>query len=121
MVKIYVMTDLEGITYVMREEQTSGQGGEYEDACRLLTGDVNAAIEGAMNSGASEIVVNDLHGARGGFNLVPGLLHEVAKYLTGGPRPCRHYGLNRGFNVAFMIGYHAMAGTKGGVLSLIHI
>jgi len=116
MVKIYVMTDLEGATYVMREEQTSGQGEEYEDACRLLTGDVNAAIEGAIKGGASEIIVNDLHGARGGFNLVPGLLHEEARYLTGGPRPCRHHGLNTGFDAAFMIGYHAMAGTQGGVL-----
>jgi D-amino peptidase len=77
---------------------------------------VNAAVEGAIKGGASEIVVNDLHGARGGFNLVPELLHEGAKYLTGGPRPCRHYGLNNGYDAVFLIGYHAKVGTKGGVL-----
>jgi len=116
MAKIYVMTDLEGITYVVREEQTSGQGSEYEEACRLLTGDVNAAIEGALKGGASEVVVNDLHGARGGFNFVPDLLHEGARYVTGGPRSSRHHGLNEGFDAAFMVGYHAMAGTRNGVL-----
>jgi len=116
MTKIYAMTDLEGITYVVREEQTSGQGSEYEEACRLLTGDVNAAIEGTLKGGVSEIVVNDLHGARGGFNFVPDLLHEGARYITGGPRSSRHYGLNDGFDAAFMIGYHAMAGTQNGVL-----
>jgi len=116
MVKIYIMTDLEGATSVLREEQTSGQGTEYEDACRLLTGDVNAAVEGAMKGGASQVIINDLHGARGGFNLVPNLLHKEARCLTGGPRPCRHHGLDRGFDGAFMIGYHAMAGTRGGVL-----
>jgi D-amino peptidase len=116
MTRIYVMTDLEGITYVTREEQTSGQGSEYEEACRLLTGDVNAAVEGAIKGGASEVVVNDLHGARGGFNLVPELLHEGARYITGGPRTTRHHGLDTGYDAAFMIGYHAMAGTENGVL-----
>jgi D-amino peptidase len=108
------MTDLEGITYVMREEQTSGQGKEYEEACRLLMGDVNAAVDGAINGGASDIVVNDLHGS--GFNFVPELLHAGARYMTGGPSPCRHYALDAGFNAAFMIGYHAMVGTQRGVL-----
>jgi len=116
MTRIYVMTDLEGVTYVMREEQTSGQGSEYEEACHLLTGDVNAAVDGAIKGGASEVVVNDLHGARGGFNFVPDLLHEGASYITGGPRTSRHYGLDTGYDMAFMIGYHAMAGTQNGVL-----
>jgi D-amino peptidase len=110
------MTDLEGVTYVMREEQTSGVGSEYEEACRMLSGDVNAAVEGAIKGGATEMVVNDLHGARGGFNFVPNLLHEGAKYLTGGPRPSRHHGLDSGYGAAFMIGYHARAGTQGAVL-----
>ncbi|MBO3802380.1 MAG: M55 family metallopeptidase [Candidatus Brockarchaeota archaeon] len=116
MAKIYVMTDLEGVTYVVREDQTSGQGREYEEACRLLTGDVNAAVEGALAGGATEVVVNDLHGARGGFNFVPELLHGGARYLTGGPRPCRHHGLDAGYDAAFLIGYHAMVGTQGAVL-----
>ena len=70
---------------------------------------------GALDDGATEMVVNDLHGARGGFNLVPEELYECAKYVTG-PRTCRMAGIDESFNIAFMIGYHAMASTKGAVL-----
>ncbi len=114
--KVYVLTDMEGASYVVREQQTDPGNREYEEACLLLTRDVNAAIEGALEGGASAVLVNDLHGARNGFNLVPEELHEEAKYVTGGPRPCRMAGVDRNFSLAFMIGYHAMAGTKGAVL-----
>ena len=88
--KVYILSDMEGASYVVRRE--------------------------ALDGGATEIVVDDLHGARGGFNLVPEELHECAKYVTGGPRTCRMAGIDESFNIAFMIGYHAMAGTKGAVL-----
>jgi D-amino peptidase len=115
-VKVYILTDMEGASYVVREQQTEPGTSEYEEARLLLTRDVNAAIEGALEGGASEILVNDLHGAREGFNLVPEELHEGARYITGGPRPFRIAGIDRSFNLAFMIGYHAMAGTRGAVL-----
>lgn len=114
--KIYILTDMEGVSYIVRREQTVPNSKEYEEACLLLTRDVNAAIEGALEGGATEILVNDLHGARGGFNLVPEELHECAKYITGGPRTCRMAGIDRSFDIAFMIGYHAMAGTQEAVL-----
>ncbi|MGB9717040.1 MAG: M55 family metallopeptidase [Thermoproteota archaeon] len=114
--KVYVLADMEGASYIVREQQTEPGSREYEEACLLLTRDVNAAVEGALQGGASEVLVNDLHGARGGFNLVPEELHEGAKYVTGGPRPCRMAGLDRSFSLAFMIGYHAMAGSRGAVL-----
>jgi len=58
--KVYILSDMEGASYVVRRE--------------------------ALDGGATEIVVDDLHGARGGFNLVPEELHECAKYVTGGPK-----------------------------------
>lgn len=114
--KVYILTDMEGVSYVVREQQTEPGTAEYEEARLLLTRDVNAAVDGALDGGASEVLVNDLHGARGGFNLVPDELHECARYVAGGPRPCRMAGVDRSFNLAFMIGYHAMAGTQGAVL-----
>ncbi len=115
-VKIYILTDLEGIGYIVREEQTNPGSSEYQEACLLLTREVNAAIDGALDGGATEIIVNDLHGARGGFNLVPEELHECAKYVAGGPRTRRVACIDESFDLAFMIGYHAMAGTQGAVL-----
>lgn len=114
--RVYILADLEGISYVLREEQTSPGSSEYQEACLLLTKEVNAAIEGALDGGATEVVVNDLHGARGGFNFIPEELHEGAKYIAGGPRTCRIACIDRSFDIAFMIGYHAMAGTQGAVL-----
>jgi len=115
--KVYILTDLEGVSCVVREEQTGPSGGrEYDEACLLLTRDINAAVDGALEGGATEIVVNDLHGARAGFNLIHEELHKGAKYITGGPRPCRLAGIDKSFNVAFMVGYHAMAGTQAAVL-----
>jgi len=114
--KIYILTDLEGVSCVVREEQTTPGSREYDEACLLLTKDINAAVDGALEGGATEIVVNDLHGARAGFNLIPEELHRGAKYITGGPRPCRLAGLDKSFNLAFMVGYHAMAGTQNAVL-----
>lgn len=114
--KVYVLTDIEGVSCVVREEQQSYGNREYDEACLLLTREVNAAIDGAIEGGATEILVNDGHGARSGFNLVPEELHEGAKYLMGGPRPCVLAGLDKSFNAAFLVGYHAMAGTQGAVL-----
>jgi len=74
---------MEGASYVVRRGQTTLGSKEYDEACLLLTRDANAAVEGALDGGATEMVVNDLHGARGGFNLVPEELHECAKYVTG--------------------------------------
>ncbi|MEM2936786.1 MAG: M55 family metallopeptidase [Candidatus Bathyarchaeia archaeon] len=75
--KVYVLTDIEGVSCVTREEQQKPEGGgEYEEAKLLLTRDVNAAVEGALKGGATQVMVNDGHGARGGYNLIPEELHE---------------------------------------------
>jgi len=107
---------MEGISGVVRREQVSGSGPEYEEARLLLTRDINAAIEGALNGGATEVIVNDLHGARGGCNLVPEELHPEARYIWGHAK-YRHPPLEDRFDCAFLIGYHAMAGSEKGVLS----
>ncbi len=115
--KVYILTDIEGVSCVTREGQQKPEGGsEYEGARLLLTRDVNAAVEGALKGGAIQVIVNDGHGARGGYNLVPEELHEGAAYVMGGPRPCALPGLDKSFDEVFLVGYHAMAGTQGAVL-----
>ncbi len=114
--RVYILADMEGISGIVRSEQVSGSGNEYEEARYLLTRDVNAAVEGALEGGATEVIVNDLHGARGGCNIVPEELHPEAKYIWGHTR-WRLGLLDLGFDCAFMVGYHAMAGTEDGVLS----
>ena len=79
--KVYVGTDLEGVAGVSTfYVQTSPEGRYYEAAKKLLTAEVNAAIEGMLETGADDILVSDGHG--------PGAiafeeLHERAKLLHG--------------------------------------
>lgn len=112
--KVYITTDLEGVAGVVLEEQVSPGNPLYEEARLLLTREVNAAIEGALEGGAKEIIVNDGH--NGGFNIVLEELHEEAKLVHGAPRPFALAGLDSSVGVVFLLGYHSRAGTLRGVL-----
>ena len=112
--KVYIITDLEGVAGVVLKEQTTPGTKAYEEARLLLTREVNAAVQGALEGGASEILVNDGHD--GGFNIVLEELHEEAKIVHGAPRPFSLAGLNETVDVVFLLGYHAMAGTENAVL-----
>ncbi|MFW6107226.1 MAG: M55 family metallopeptidase [bacterium] len=113
--KVYIATDLEGISGVTVWEQTREKGHPlYQEARVLLTREVNAAVAGCLRGGADEVVVLDGHG--GGFNLVPEELHPGASYVTGPGRPALA-GLDESFDAAIFLGYHAMAGTPDAVLA----
>ncbi|MCZ7573657.1 MAG: M55 family metallopeptidase [Ardenticatenaceae bacterium] len=111
--KVFVDTDLEGVSGVVSsEEQCRTSGRYYEEARRLLTAEVNATVEGLLEAGAREIVVLDGHG--GGGLYFPDL-HPEAQAIIGGPLPpipC----LDQSYDAHVMIGRHAIAGTYSGVL-----
>lgn len=109
------MTDLEGATGVAGDWRDFNPGGkEHESARRLLTGDVNAAIEGAFEEGADEAVVLDGHGAT--FSVILEDLDPRAQLIMG-RRLLELEGLDESFDLMFAIGAHAMAGTPDGVLT----
>jgi len=110
--KVLISADIEGVAGVFHTEQTRAGNGEYEAARRWMTLEANAAIEGAFAGGATQVWVNDSHG---GFrNLLPDLLDERAQVVLGKPRTLGMMaGLEYGAALVFMIGYHAMAQTRG--------
>ena len=80
-----------------------------------MTLECNAAIEGALEAGVQEFVVNDSHAQ--GRNLLPDQLHTAAELVSGDPSPLSMCtGLGLGFDAAFFIGYHAAAGTRDAVI-----
>jgi len=80
-----------------------------------MTGEANAAISGAFEAGASEVVVNDSHGPM--RNLIPEELHENAKLITGSLKALSMMqGIERGFDAVFLVGYHARRGTSHAIL-----
>jgi len=112
--KIYVMTDMEGASGIVRGDkgfQTPGSPN-YAIGQRLLTGDVNAAVQGALDGGADEVIVNDAHGPK--TNILIEELHPEAKLETPVSGRRDHYlpGLDDSFAAMFIVGVHAMAGTR---------
>ncbi len=114
--KVLISVDMEGITGVIDWCETSGSDPDYQYFRKIMTQETNAAIEGAIEAGASEIVVRDAHdNAR---NIIPDLLHEEAKLLrawSSGPYGMME-GIDDSFDAAICIGYHAKAGTPNAIL-----
>jgi D-amino peptidase len=115
MMKVLVMTDFEGATGVMAsDEQIDPTGRAHEEARRMFTGDVNAAIEGALDAGADEVVVLEGHGTP--FSLIFRELNKEVNLIRG-RRQWELHGIDESFDAMFVIGAHAGAGSARGILS----
>ena len=114
--KVFLSFDMEGVAGVVDWDQCTGQGAAYEIGRRLTLGEVNAAIDGAVEGGASEFLVNDSHWTM--QNLPPDELHGGAGYLSGRHKPLyMMQGLDASFDVAFFVGYHGSISGESAVLS----
>lgn len=116
-IKIYINTDLEGISGVFKFAQTREKDTPLNiQACEYFMGDLEAVIRGLRDGGATEIVVLDGHGTQA---VIPHLMESGAKYITGKPRPGAGNlsELDGSFAGMVMIGFHAMMGTPDGVLN----
>ncbi len=101
---------------IVHSSQCGGQTGEYQAGRLLMTGDLNAAIEGAFNAGVQDVVVSDAHGGK--RNILPEELHQDAVIYRGHPKPWSMMtGIDDEYDAAFYVGYHAMKGTENGVLA----
>src|SRR5487761_1825070 len=107
---------MEGVAGSGDWDQCRAPGQPYEEGRRLLLGEVNAAIDGALAAGATEIICNDSHGTMN--NLDPELLHGRARYVSGRHKPLyMMQGLDPGVDAVFMIGYHGSVSGDSSVLS----
>jgi D-amino peptidase len=115
-VKVIISFDMEGVAGIVDWSQCRPPGVPYEEGRRLLLGEVNAAIDGALAAGATAIVCNDSHGMMN--NLDPALLHGQASYVSGRHKPLyMMQGLDSGADVVFMVGYHGSISGESSVLS----
>ena len=117
--RVYISVDMEGIAGVVHEDQTDPVEprhlGEYNRFRRLMTNEANAAIAGALDAGATGVVVNDSHWLM--RNLLAEELNPAAELLSGGPKRLSMVeGIDGGFRYAMFVGYHAMAGTQHAII-----
>jgi D-amino peptidase len=118
--KVHVISDMEGVAGIVKWEQVTGGEPMYEEARRLYTEEINAAVRGARAGGATEIVVMDCHGAGTGWNfnsLVPDLLDSGCEFVVQEHWSQYTQFLEQGCDAALFVGMHARAGMRDGVLN----
>jgi D-amino peptidase len=107
---------MEGVAGVVDWSQCRAPGQPYEEGRQLLLGEVNAAIDGAIAAGATEIICNDSHGTMN--NLDPAALHGRAVYVSGRHKPLyMMQGLDASTDAVFFVGYHGSISGESSVLS----
>lgn len=112
--KIYISADMEGVVGVVTSEQLGPQGFEYARFREFMTQEVNAAIEGAVEAGATEIVVSDSHG--NGQNLLIEKLPKNVLLVRSWPRPLMMMqGIDETFAGVIFLGYHTGTTNPQGV------
>lgn len=112
--KIYISADMEGVVGVVTNEQLGPQGFEYARFREFMTQEVNAAIEGALAGGATQIVISDSHG--NGQNLLIEKLPRDVLLVRSWPRPLgMMQGIDETFAGAIFIGYHTGTTNLEGV------
>ena len=114
--KVFISADMEGISGIVGSDQLSATGAEYGRSRKLMADDVNAAIRGAREGGATQIVVNDSHGSMRNLrleDLEPGVSLISHSFKPAGMME----GLDETFDAVLFVGYHAQAGTASGLFA----
>ena len=116
--RVYLSVDMEGIAGVNHPDPTGSGHARYPAAVDLMVGETNAAIEGALAAGATEVLVNDSHGDD---------VQPAARAASTRPRASSRArrpwsmvagaGPDAGFDVALFVGYHARAGHPRGTIA----
>jgi D-amino peptidase len=117
--KIYISADFEGVVGIVDRHQCFPGNPDFEIARKQWVEDINAIVEGALEAGATEIVVNEAHAAMN--YMIPSLLHPKASFISGYVKPDNQMeGIDPSFGGAMIMG-HAKAGTPGAVLNHAYV
>jgi D-amino peptidase len=107
---ILLITDAEGVGGVCRQEQAEPKDPEMR---QLLTGEINAAVDGFLAGGADEVLVWDGHD--GSQTLSTLTIHPKAKLLMGAVGPSMM--MERKWSAVAYLGQHSKANVKGGIMA----
>jgi D-amino peptidase len=115
-VDVFISADIEGVAGVASWSQVTPGADDYAIGRRLMIGEVNAAIAGAYDAGATRVVVNDSHSRM--TNLTPDEVDPRARLILGHYKPMYMLqGLDASFDAAFFIGYHGAIGEPEAILA----
>ena len=110
--RIMISADMEGATGVTWADDVAPGTEQWQRFRRMFTGDVNAAVAGLFDGGASDVLVNEAHSSQ--RNLLLEDLDGRARMLTGRHKPLSMMqGIDSGLDGVAFLGYHAGAGVDG--------
>jgi D-amino peptidase len=112
--RVLIAADMEGISGVTQWEHVDPTHAEYQRFRSIMTNEINAVIDGALDGGATSVIVTDGHHA--GCNVLIDRLRAPAHLICGSPAPLSMVEGVQNSDMVFFIGYHAMAGTPEAVL-----
>jgi D-amino peptidase len=114
--KVYMLTDMEGVDGIFNWEDQCDpfKSPRWAESQKLLTGEVNAAVDGLYEGGATEVVVADLHDSSRSLSVTT--IDPRARLLQGQGIPPT-LGIDSSYSAIIFIGQHAMAGAEKGVLN----
>jgi D-amino peptidase len=113
--RVHVSIDMEGVAGIVERRQCWRGGDDYALGRDLMAGEANAAVEGAFDAGATEVVVNDAHGDM--CNLRPQDLDPRALLQSGQKMPdAMVHRAGTDADVVLFVGYHAGPGVREAVL-----
>jgi D-amino peptidase len=114
--KVFMITDLEGVSGILDTDMQCipYKSPRWEESHKLLTGEVNAAVDGLLAGGATDVVVWDGHDSSQSLSVLD--INPRARLLAGVPiSPTLE--LDSSYSAVIFIGQHAMAGARNGILS----
>ncbi len=117
--KVYISVDMEGISGLVRWMDVATEGIDFELNRSLMTLDANAAIEGAFNAGATEVIVEENHGVQDLCVLKMNEIDPRCSVIRGAGRPgaSTMVGLESDVGVVLLVGHHAKAGSFPGLMA----
>ncbi len=111
--RIYISADGEGITGLVNSQEMYPGEPEYAFGRRMMTADVNAAVEGAFRGGATDVVVNDAHWTM--RNILLDQLDPRADLIRGFNKPMAMMEQVQAADGVLFIGFHARVGDSDSV------
>ncbi len=115
--KVFIETDMEGVDGIFDFDLqcVPWKSLRWDESRKLLTGEINAAIDGLLAGGAAEVTVLDGHTGGSGLSLLD--LHPKARMITGFHNVPQTLGLDSSYSALIFIGRHAMSGADKGILA----
>jgi D-amino peptidase len=110
---------MEGVSGLVRWSDVVTNGLDYERGRRFLTADASAAVAGAFDAGAEQVIVEENHGIEDFCNILMDEIDPRCRVVRGAGRPnsTTMAALDADVDVVLLVGHHARAGSRPGIMA----